>query len=193
MKTKKPKFECTVDGAIMVTSALRYALGRHTYVPGSVQDWVKCYWDDLDGQTKFNVVRDVFEHLYEEHRSKTQRLPSAFDDYDLETWRKFGIDRYLALNENEQSSVYQSMIGNKEKILWYESELAPQLSGGPFFVFGVFAENCWRQIIPCGEHKTVEEAIDSAQKEYDNLIKITPDIQLVVSDKQYGQEFWRLK
>lgn len=62
---------------------------------------------------------------------------------------------------------------------------------GPFFIFGVFAENCWRKVITCGKHKTIEEAIASAQKEYCELIKITPDIQLVVSDKQYGQEFWR--
>ena len=41
MKTKKPNFNCDVNGGIMVTSALRYALGRMTYVPGAVQDETK--------------------------------------------------------------------------------------------------------------------------------------------------------
>ena len=130
MKNKKPKFECTVDGSIIVTSALRYALGRHTYVPGSVQDWIKCYWDDLDSKTKCVIVRDTFEHLYEEHRDKSSGSSwriSVLNNYDLETWRNFGIDRYCALNESEQNYIYQSMMGSYEKIDWYDKELSPKI------------------------------------------------------------------
>lgn len=123
----KLKFECTVDGSIMVISALRYALGRHTYVPGSVQDWIKCYWNDLNSNTKCVIVRDVFEHLYNEYRDKDQHLLSAFNDYDLETWKKFGVDRYCNLSESEQNYINQSMMGTQEKISWYDAELTPKV------------------------------------------------------------------
>ena len=63
MKMKKNKFNCDVNGGIMVVSALRYALGRHTYVPGAVQDWISLHWDSLDCNTKVVIVRDVFEHI----------------------------------------------------------------------------------------------------------------------------------
>lgn len=65
-------------------------------------------------------------------------------------------------------------------------------ASGPFLVFAVFAKNCWRQVISCGEHKTVGEAIASAKKQHAEHIRIVGDIPLVVSNKQYGEECWRL-
>lgn len=62
---------------------------------------------------------------------------------------------------------------------------------GPFLVFAVFAENCWRQAVSCGENKTVEEAIISAKKQYADHVRIVGNIPLVVSNKQYGKEYWR--
>ncbi len=55
---KKPSFNCDVNGGIMVTCALRYSLGRMTYVPGTVQDWIRTYWNDLDSNTKCVLIRD---------------------------------------------------------------------------------------------------------------------------------------
>lgn len=55
-KNKKPSFNCDVNGGIMVTAALRYSLGRMTYVPGAVQDWIKNHWDSLDSNTKCLIV-----------------------------------------------------------------------------------------------------------------------------------------
>jgi len=101
-KNRKPSFNCDVDGGIMVTCALRYALGRMTYVPGAVQDWIKTYWDSLDSNTKFVIVRDVFDYLYHEYKSKEEKY---FGGYDLKEWEKFGIDRYWALSYDERKSI----------------------------------------------------------------------------------------
>ena len=99
---KKPSFNCDVNGSIMVTCALRYSLGRMTYVPGAVQDWIKTYWDSLDSNTKFVIVRDVFDHLYHEYKSNEEEY---FSGYDLKEWENFAIDRYWALSYDERKSV----------------------------------------------------------------------------------------
>lgn len=101
-RTKQPKFNCDVNGAIIVTCALRYALGRMTYVPGAVQDWIITYWDSLDSKTKFNIVRDVFDHLYHEYKSKEEKY---FGGYDLKEWEKFAIDRYWVLSYDERKNI----------------------------------------------------------------------------------------
>lgn len=103
-KNKKPSFNCDVNGGIMVTCALRYALGRMTYVPGAVQDWIKTYWDDLDSNTKFVIVRDVFEYLYDEFRTSGKHH-TPFNGYDTKEWEKFAIDRYWALSYDERKSI----------------------------------------------------------------------------------------
>ena len=106
MKTKKPHFNCDVNGSIMVTSALRYSLGRMTYVPGAVQDWIKTYWDHLDSHTKFNVVRDVFQHLHENYRIRNDaQFLDVVGDYDAKEWEKFAIDRYWALSYDERKNI----------------------------------------------------------------------------------------
>ena len=99
---KKPTFNCDVNGGIMVTCALRYSLGRMTYVPGAVQDWIRTYWDDLDSNTKFVIVRDVFDHLYHEYKSNEEKY---FGGYDLKEWEKFAIDRYWSLNYDERKNI----------------------------------------------------------------------------------------
>jgi len=109
MKTKKnnkPSFNCDVNGGVMVTCALRYSLGRMTYVPGAVQDWIKTYWDDLDSNTKFVAVRDVFEYLYDNYRARNDsQFLDAVSDYDAREWEKFAIDRYWALSYDERKSI----------------------------------------------------------------------------------------
>ena len=99
---KKPSFNCDVNGAIIVTCALRYALGRMTYVPGAVQDWIKTYWDSLDSNTKFVIVRDVFDYLYHEYKSNEKEY---FSGYDLKEWERFAIDRYWVLSYDERKNI----------------------------------------------------------------------------------------
>ena len=111
---KKPQFNCDVNGGIMVTCALRYALGRMTYVPGAVQDWIKTYWKDLDSNTKFVIVRDVFDHLYHEYKSKEEQ---PFGGYDLTEWERFAIDRYWVLSYDERKSIYRDWETDRKSVV----------------------------------------------------------------------------
>lgn len=116
MKTKQNKFHCDTNGSIMVTAALRYALGRHSYVPRAVIDWISLYWDTLDSNTKTVIVRDVFEYLYDEHKKD---FDSEFGDWDNKEWNKFGIDKYWKLEYTERKSVDAELNSNKDRARWF--------------------------------------------------------------------------
>ena len=124
-KTKKqPKFNCDVNGSIMVVCALRYSLGRMSYVPGAIQDWIKTYWDSLDSHTKFNILKDVYDHLHEEYESKNEPL---FCGYDLQEWEKFGIDRYWSLDYDGRKAVDFYFIGSNTRKDWYKNVMMKKL------------------------------------------------------------------
>jgi hypothetical protein len=124
-KTKTKKFDCDTNGSIMVVGALRYALGRHTYVPGAVQDWISQYWDSLDSNTKIVILRDVFEHLYDDSRPSAYR--TSMTDYDLSTWKKFGIEHYWKLDYDERKNLEQHILADKNRVIWYTQEIMPKI------------------------------------------------------------------
>lgn len=120
-KTKIKKFDCDLNGSIMVMSALRYALGRHTYVPGSVQDWISLHWDSLVSNTKVVIVRDVFEHIYDEN--KPSSYTNSMTDYDLSSWEKFGIEHYWKLDDIERKNVDSFISADKDRVRWFAEKL----------------------------------------------------------------------
>ena len=117
----KKKFNCDLNGGIMVTSALRYALGRHTYVPESVQQWITDHWDDLDYNTRFVIVRDVLDFLYKDYlfRNDAQFWDCA-GDYDNKTWKIFAVDRLVSMSYNMQSAIKEEMTNSENKAKWYK-------------------------------------------------------------------------
>lgn len=123
MKTKQPKFNCDTNGGIMVMAALRYSLGRHSYVPGSVQDWISDHWDNLDSNTKTVIVRDVLEHLYDEYRKDHDKNCPFFGDYDTKTWEKFGIDKYWKLEYTDRKFVDEQITNNANRAIWFAEKL----------------------------------------------------------------------
>jgi hypothetical protein len=126
MKNKRPKFNCDVNGAIMVTCALRYSLGRMTYVPGAIQDWIKYYWHDLDSNTKCIIVRDIFEYLYDEFRTSSKH-EALFDGYDIKEWEKFVVDRYWLLDDNERKYIDKELKSRVKDSIWFTDWMMPKL------------------------------------------------------------------
>ena len=51
------------DFGCIVNSALRYAIGRHTYMPGVVRDFIRKYMNVLDSRTMVVAIRDIDEKL----------------------------------------------------------------------------------------------------------------------------------
>ena len=51
------------DFGCIINSALRYAIGRHTYMPGVVRDFIRRYMNVLDSRTLVVAIRDIDEEL----------------------------------------------------------------------------------------------------------------------------------
>lgn len=119
------KFNCDLNGGIMVISALRYSLGRHTYVPESVQQWITDHWDDLDYNTKFVTVRDTLDFLYNDYLSRNDaQFKDCMGDYDNKIWKLFAVDRLYKMSYDMRSAIKEEMARSSEnKAKWYEDIL----------------------------------------------------------------------
>jgi len=67
----------------MLISAVRYALGRATYIVMCTCDEVRCCWPDLTQRARDVITRDVTEHL----RLVDLRLAGGMD-CDHDQWRR---------------------------------------------------------------------------------------------------------
>ena len=51
------------DYGNIVCSAVRYALGRHTYIVALTADYVLQHWQYIDARSKYNVLSDIDRFL----------------------------------------------------------------------------------------------------------------------------------
>ena len=56
-------FQLDDDFGCVINSALRYAIGRHTYMPGVVCNFVRKYLDILDTKTIEVMIEDITSEL----------------------------------------------------------------------------------------------------------------------------------
>ena len=99
----------------MVTSALRYVIGRHTCVPESIQQWITDNWGDLDFNTKSVIVRDILDYLYEDYFYGVR-------NYENKTWEIFAVDRLSNVSYAMQSAIKEEMTNySKNKAKWYNN------------------------------------------------------------------------
>lgn len=61
--------------------ALRYCMGRRTYIPSLVIDWTKRHWEELDPHVHVIVFSDL--------KQAFGRGVNMGDNCDLDTWRDF--------------------------------------------------------------------------------------------------------
>ena len=67
------------DLGTIAICAVRYALGRETYMPGLVQDFVRRHPEIVDDNVRAVMIRDIEEHDY-------------IREYTLESGKKMAID-----------------------------------------------------------------------------------------------------
>ena len=53
----------TQDFELMMISALRYAIGRYTYMPGITIDYIRYLIPQLSAKTLFIMMRDIDEEM----------------------------------------------------------------------------------------------------------------------------------
>lgn len=114
------------DTPVLVIGALRYAMGRKSYAVGAIQNLINNNWSSLDNETKITIIRDVFEHIYNEKRHAHLRLipPS---EHDLLTWEIFSVEKYQNLNYEERKRIDEYLFLEPKRKVWYMENLMPKL------------------------------------------------------------------
>lgn len=72
---------------MLVESAVRYALGRSSYITQSTAEFVRTYWVKLDQKAQQNILRDVNKWL-DENRG----TGSATHSIDVAIWHNLERD-----------------------------------------------------------------------------------------------------
>jgi hypothetical protein len=110
------KFNCDVDGGIIVTCAVRYALGRKSYVPSTIRDWLNDHWNDLTPNIRQTVLRDIIEYAHENKDNKTE---TSF----IEDWLTFAVGKYHNLDRESQNAIYSDLKYNQGFKSWFDDNV----------------------------------------------------------------------
>jgi len=73
-------------GVLMITAAVRYCIGRRTYIVGECADWILKNWDDWPADVKSIIRRDL-ENEFERAAQNPDWNPLG-DDCDRREWEK---------------------------------------------------------------------------------------------------------
>ena len=75
---------------IMALAAVRYCLGRRTYIVGDCAEWLIAYWPDFNEHTKAIIQRDLEEEFGRDDKARLEGstyLPLGMD-MDRREWEK---------------------------------------------------------------------------------------------------------
>lgn len=86
----------TTDDELMIVSAVRYCIGRRTYMVGICASWLIRHWPELGERARMLIQRDLDEAF--ERDDNTRALGASHDgagiwhplgfDYDRAQWEK---------------------------------------------------------------------------------------------------------
>lgn len=77
-------------GNLMVIAAVRYCLGRMTYIVGDCADWLISIWPTLDEKTRAIVQRDIESEIKidDENRAEGREHCRLGMDCDRAEWER---------------------------------------------------------------------------------------------------------
>jgi hypothetical protein len=73
-------------GGLMVTAAVRYCIGRRSYIVGDCVDWILANWRDWPENVRTIIQRDL-EHEFERAAQNPDWNPLG-DSCDKQEWEK---------------------------------------------------------------------------------------------------------
>ena len=77
-------------GELMVIAAVRYCLGRMSYIVGDCVDWLIEVWPELDPKTRNTIRRDIDQAFArdDEDRAGNREHKALGMDMDRAEWEK---------------------------------------------------------------------------------------------------------
>lgn len=75
---------------LMAIAAVRYCIGRMTYIVGDCADWLICVWPDLKPSAQAVIKRDIEESLArdDEDRAEGREHKALGHDCDRAEWER---------------------------------------------------------------------------------------------------------
>lgn len=91
MNYDKPLPEALCDDSLMCLCAFRYAIGRMTYVPRHVVEFLETHWELVDTNNRACILRDLEDEIERDDRDRAQngKYFALGHDCDRETWVGF--------------------------------------------------------------------------------------------------------
>lgn len=88
MSAKNNKYGPYGRDDLMAVAAVRYCLGRMTYIVGDCRDWLFAIWDDLSPGVQQIIQRDVEDEIERDTRARTLgcEYGSLGQSLDREVW-----------------------------------------------------------------------------------------------------------
>lgn len=80
-KTSTKTMEDHYATGMVAIGALRYCIGRRSYAPSMVQDWIKTFWGSLKPGDKLCIFKDVKEFVESDR--------NLGDECDAVDWKNF--------------------------------------------------------------------------------------------------------
>lgn len=77
----KQQIPFDIETGAIALCALRYCVGRRTYMPSLVIEWVKRHWHEIAANDHITIKEEIAEVI-----SKNMFLG---DDCDIQTWHSF--------------------------------------------------------------------------------------------------------
>ena len=74
------------DTQFMILAGIRYGIGRRSYAPGLITDWVRAHWAEFPAELKVLIKRDIADEIRMWNRCPDRSLG---DSCDIRTWRGF--------------------------------------------------------------------------------------------------------
>lgn len=76
--------------ALMATAAVRYCIGRRTYITSDCADWLCDVWDSLPENARRIIKRDIEEAFERDDadRSEGSQYKALGDDCDRKSWER---------------------------------------------------------------------------------------------------------
>ena len=90
MTKSKPNTKDFGRGDLMAIAAVRYCLGRSSYIVGDCSDWLKDQWDNITPQMQNVIKRDIEEAIKadDEDRESGSVYKRLGMDMDRREWEK---------------------------------------------------------------------------------------------------------
>lgn len=86
MKENKSKLSEIQDIGLVIVSALRYALGRKTYIVPTMQNFILKYLEDPEMQKIKNIIVKDVKNYIDVWGDATKDL---MQEYDINSWKNF--------------------------------------------------------------------------------------------------------